>query len=206
MGDDYKSVISDKKDEAKKLMSDDQIAACNVAIHTAAVAAGTAGAIPIPVADAIPISGAQITMAIALGKIFDQQLSETAAKALISAVASTFVGRTIVKMVPVVGWVVSAAVAAGVTEAVGWTLAVDFAKKSQILSATKKNEASNNQESVKMAEEELALIERTKKYTEDNEKDDDFWTLLDEISDYINTHNLDKDSELWSEYNRILNL
>jgi uncharacterized protein (DUF697 family) len=34
----------------------------------------------------------------------------------------------LVKLIPVVGWGVSAAVAAGVTEAIGWTVAVDMAK------------------------------------------------------------------------------
>ena len=34
----------------------------------------------------------------------------------------------LIKLVPIGGWIVSAAVAAGVTEAIGWTVAVDFAK------------------------------------------------------------------------------
>ena len=131
MANEYKSVISDKKKEADRLMSDDQIKACNVAIHSASVTAGVAGVIPIPVADAVPITGAQITMAISLGNIFEQKLSDSAAKALISAAAATFVGRTLIKLIPVAGWIASAGVAAGVTEAIGWTLAVDFAKEYQ---------------------------------------------------------------------------
>ncbi len=127
----YESVISDKKKEADGLMNEEQMEACNVAIHAAAVAAGVVGAIPIPVPDALPISGAQVTMAIALGKIFEQKLSDSIAKALVSAAATTFVGRTLIKFIPVVGWIVSAGVAAGVTEAIGWILAVDFAKEYQ---------------------------------------------------------------------------
>lgn len=129
MANEYKTVISDQKKEANKLMTDEQITACNVAIHTASIAAGAAGVIPVPVADAVPISGAQVTMAIALGKVFDQKLEDSAAKALIGTAASTFVGRTLVKLIPVAGWLASAAIAAGVTEAIGWTLAVDFAKQ-----------------------------------------------------------------------------
>ena len=128
---DYKKIISDKRLEAGKLMTSDQVAKCNAAIHTASVAAGAVGVIPIPVVDAIPISGAQITMVIALGKIFDQKISDSAAKGLIGAAASTLVGRSLVKIIPVVGWVVSAGVAAAVTEAIGWTIAVDFAKNAR---------------------------------------------------------------------------
>ena len=131
MSKEYKKVIADKRLEAGKLMTQNQLTKCNVAIHTAAVACGAAGAIPIPVADAIPITGAQITMVIALGKIFNQQISESAAKGLIGAAASTLVGRSLVKLIPIAGWFVSAGIAAGVTEAIGWSIAVDFANASR---------------------------------------------------------------------------
>ena len=39
---DYKKKIADMRLEAGKLMTKDQIAKCNIAIHTAAVAAGAA--------------------------------------------------------------------------------------------------------------------------------------------------------------------
>ncbi len=129
MVDEYKSVIADKKEEADRLMNAEQMGACNIAIHAASVVAGAAGAIPMLVADALPISGAQVTMAIALGNIFEQKLSDSAAKALVSAAATTFVGRTLIKLIPIGGWIASAGIAAGVTEAIGWTLAVDFAKE-----------------------------------------------------------------------------
>lgn len=128
MSKDYKKAIKNKRLEAGKLMTEKQIAQCNTAIHTASVASGASGAIPIPIADAIPISAAQVTMVIALGKIFDQEITAAAAKGAIAAAASTFVGRNLVKLIPVAGWIVSAAVAAGVTEAIGWTIAVDMAK------------------------------------------------------------------------------
>lgn len=128
---DYKKIIADKRLEAGNLMTKDQMTKANVAIHTAAVASGALGAIPIPVADALPISAAQVTMVIALGKIFDQSITEGAAKGLIGAAASTFVGRNLVKLIPIAGWVISAAVAAGVTEAIGWIVAVDFAKQAR---------------------------------------------------------------------------
>ena len=131
MGKDYKKVLKDKRLEAGKLMTEDQIVKVNAAIHTASVASGAAGAIPIPVADAVLISAAQVTMVLALGKIFDQELTDSAAKGIIGAAASTFIGRNLVKLIPVAGWIASAAVAAGVTEAIGWTVAVDFAKNAR---------------------------------------------------------------------------
>lgn len=141
MGQDYKKIITDKRLEAGKLMTDDQIVKCNIAIHTASVAAGASGAIPIPVADAIPMAAAQVTMVIALGQIFEQEITESMAKGMLGAAASTFVGRELFKLIPVVGWITSAGIAAGVTEAIGWTLAVDFAKNYRQEYERKKNAA-----------------------------------------------------------------
>lgn len=126
---DYRKKIKEARLEAGKLMTHKQLTACNAIIHTASVACAAAGAIPIPVADAIPISAAQITMVVSLGKTFGIKITEGAAKAAISAAAACFVGRNLVKFIPVAGWVVSAGVAAGVTEAIGWGIAVDFAKQ-----------------------------------------------------------------------------
>lgn len=128
----YKKVIADKRSQAERLMNGDQLTKCNIAIHTASIASAAAGVVPFPVADAVPITIAQITMVVSLGSIFDTKVSESVAKGLIGAAASTFVGRNIVKLIPIIGWGVSAAVAAGVTEAIGWTIAVDFAKDAKL--------------------------------------------------------------------------
>lgn len=128
MENEYKKVIIDKKIEAGKLMTKKQMDECNIAIHTASVAAAASGIIPLPGVDAVPISAAQITMVLALGKVFNQKITDSAAKGIIGAAASTFIGRNLIKIIPVAGWVVSAAVAAGVTEAIGWSIAADFAK------------------------------------------------------------------------------
>lgn len=128
MAENYKSVISDKKQQANRLMNEDQLKKCNLTIHIASAASAAAGAVPIPVVDAIPITTAQITMVLALGKVFDTEITESAAKGLIGAVASTFVGRNFIKFLPIVGWGISAVVAAGITEAIGWVIAVDLAK------------------------------------------------------------------------------
>ena len=87
------------------------------------------------------MSVAQVTMVIALGKIFGQKITDSTAKGLLGAAASTFVGRELFKFIPVVGWITSAGIAAGVTEAVGWTVAVDFAKTYRTEYERKKNAA-----------------------------------------------------------------
>ena len=106
---------------------------CHLAIHSATVAAGAAGAIPIPMSDAIPITAAQIAMIIGLGKVFDITLSESAAKSIASVAITQKAGRAIftniLKGVPggqVVGSLIGAATAVSLTEALGWIIADDF--------------------------------------------------------------------------------
>lgn len=125
----YKATTTVMRSRALEIMTIDQFAKCKMAIHTASVAAGAEAVILIPGIDAIPITATQITMIIALGKIFDQQISESVAKGIVGAAASTFVGRNLVKFIPFAGMAVSAAISAGITEAIGWTAAVDFANQ-----------------------------------------------------------------------------
>ena len=143
---DYKKTRKQAMQRAEELMTAAQKSQCKKIIHTAAVASGAAGAIPIPIADAIPITTAQITMVIALGKVFKIKLSETAAKTVLTSVAAPIVGRTIagaaLKFIPVAGWIASAALAAGITEAIGWVIANGFARKN--LNEILLNEADNN--------------------------------------------------------------
>ena len=130
MKNDYKQLAASKKKEAHRCMTAQQYKQCQIAIHTASAASAAAGAIPVPIADAVPITAAQVAMAFRLGAIFHMQVTKTAAEGLVSAAASTLMGRTLVKLIPLVGWGVSAVVAAGVTEAIGWMIAVNFAKSS----------------------------------------------------------------------------
>ena len=88
-------------------------------------------------------------MVVSLGKVFGQKITETAAKGIISAAASTLICRRLAKMIPIVGWGISAAVAAGITEAIGWTSAVDFAKQAKNDNSSEvKTELSQNQEAL----------------------------------------------------------
>ena len=112
---------------------------CHVAIHSATVAAAAAGAIPITMSDAVPITAAQIGMIIALGKAFDITLSQAAAKSIASVALTQQAGRAvasgILKAIPgvgtIIGGMVGASTAAGLTEALGWIVADDFYRMSQ---------------------------------------------------------------------------
>lgn len=204
----YKKVITEKKNLARRLMNKDQFNHCNLAIHTASVASAAAGAIPIPVADAIPITATQVTMVLALGKVFDANFTESVAKGLIGAAASTFVGRSLVKMIPIFGWGVSAAVAAGVTEAIGWTIAVDLANDAKNrweerhnsattkTSKTRSSEPASNESSVQNnPKQEYATIDvleaRAEEYLSGGKKrvnhEDDFSSLLSDIEKVLDS-------------------
>lgn len=107
---------------------------CHLAIHSATTAAAAAGAIPIPMSDAIPITAAQIAMIVQLGKVFGITLSQAAAKSIAGVTLTQSAGRAVasglIKAVPgagtVIGGVIGATTAAALTEALGWIVADDF--------------------------------------------------------------------------------
>ncbi len=111
-----------------------QLIACNAIIHSASVSAGGVGAglAQLPLADSALITPIQIGMIIALGKVFKQEISKAAAKAILGGAAAAFAGRGISQLlvgwVPVVGNVINTATAAGITEAVGWLAVDNFSK------------------------------------------------------------------------------
>lgn len=116
-------------------MTNDQKIKCNAIIHTASASAAAVGAglAQVPGSDNALLTPIQLTMTISLGKVFDIELTETTAKAAIASVAASTIGRTVTQFL--VGWIpgfgnaINATTAAGLTEAMGWTLADDFAKQ-----------------------------------------------------------------------------
>lgn len=112
---------------------------CHIAIHSATAAAAAAGAIPIPMADAVPITAAQIAMVVRLGKVFGLSLSESTTKSILGVTVTQSAGRTLaanlIKAVPgagtVIGGAISAGTAAALTEALGWLVADDFYRMSK---------------------------------------------------------------------------
>ena len=121
-------------DISKITMPEDQKQKCHTIIHGAAVAAGGAGSglAQVPMADSAIITPIQIGMIIALGKVFDQKITKSAANAILSGMVASFAGRTasqlLVGWLPLVGNAVNAATAASLTELVGWNAAEQFYK------------------------------------------------------------------------------
>jgi uncharacterized protein (DUF697 family) len=118
----------------KKRIPKEYLVKCHAVIHSAALAAGAFGAIPIPIADAIPISAAQITMILSLGKVYDLAVDKHTAEALIGVGLAVKGGRFIVsnifKAIPginlTVGAVIGASTAVAITQALGWLVADNF--------------------------------------------------------------------------------
>lgn len=109
---------------------------CHTIIHSATMAAATAGAIPIPMSDAVPITTVQIGMIILLGKVFDITVTQATARSIAGVILTQKTGRAIVtnilKVIPgagtIIGGGIGAATAAGLTEALGWIVVDEFFK------------------------------------------------------------------------------
>ena len=111
---------------------------CHVIIHGASVSAGAVGAglAQIPCSDNALITPIQLTMTIALGRVFGIELTDSAARASLASIAAATVGRTasqvLIGWIPVAGNILNACTAASLTEAMGWLLAEDFAKQAVV--------------------------------------------------------------------------
>ena len=106
---------------------------CHIAIHSATTAAAAAGAIPIPMSDAIPITAAQVAMIISFGISLSQSAAKSIASVVVTQQAGHAIFANILKCIPgggVAGAVVGATTAATLTEALGWIVADDFYRMS----------------------------------------------------------------------------
>lgn len=116
-------------------MTNEQTAKCHAIIHANSVAAGAVGAglAQLPASDSIVIIPIQIEMTILLGKVFELEISETAAASLTATSLSTLAGRGISQVLigwmPGIGNIINCCTAAGVTESLGWIIADMFDKQ-----------------------------------------------------------------------------
>lgn len=113
-------------------ITDDQREKCHVIIHSAAMAgAGIAATLAqIPGSDNLPLVATEVTMVIALGKVFGIDLKESAAKSFIAGSLGTLVGRGVSQFlfgwIPGLGNIIDATTAFGVIESLGWVVVDDF--------------------------------------------------------------------------------
>ena len=97
------------------------------AIHSAALLAGTVGLLsPIPGSDAVLIAPIQAVLVLKLGSVYGVRPSAAALKSAGYAALGQVMGkssaRILTALLPGVGSVVRAGVAASVTEAIGWAV------------------------------------------------------------------------------------
>lgn len=130
---DIEDVLKSIKATTSSNLNSKQAVLCHAIIHSAAIACSAIAFLPIPVADTIPITSAQIAMVIGLGKVFKNKLTKSDAQILLKTAAAPLVGRTLAKtafiFVPGIGWVINGAIAGAITEILGWIIVNDFAAK-----------------------------------------------------------------------------
>lgn len=116
----------------KETMTEEQRIKCHAIIHSASTIAGAVGVglAQLPVSDNVVLVPIQMGMVVALGNIFNQHITDSIANAMVLSSASSFVGRAIsqvfVGWIPGIGNLVNATTAAGITEAIGWSITDKF--------------------------------------------------------------------------------
>jgi len=125
-------------------------------IHGASAIAGTVGAVPIPIADAIPISAAQISMLIGIARLYDEtNVPKAALAGMTAAIAASVAGRQFVKLIPGAGSVVGAGTAIAITEALGWFVVINLERGKSIDQIAKDFKPSDVLSMVKNTKEEV---------------------------------------------------
>ena len=110
---------------------------CHAIIHGASAATGMVGAglAQIPTSDTLVITPAQISMIIALGKVFNMNISNSTAKSILVGIGTSHGGRiasqVLIGWFPGVGNALNAATAVTITEAVGWLAVAHFKDQQQ---------------------------------------------------------------------------
>ena len=110
---------------------------CAAIIHSSSAAAAAVGAglAQIPVADSTILVPIQTAMITAIGKIYGLQLTETMCESLsatqLSSMAGKALAKTLVSWIPGIGNAINGAVAASITEGLGWLVVDSFEKQKQ---------------------------------------------------------------------------
>ncbi len=189
--DDYRKVFKDKKTEAKEIMTQEQYNKCNFIIHREAVDEGSEtakAALSLIYVSDVPISATQIKMVILLGKVFKQKNTKLSAQAYIESVLTTIWGRSLAELDPLGSIVRSVAFAAGVTEAIGWRIAVEFVKNEKYsirerLIAEAETFLSGSKSRKENKEEYNKLLNDFDNFLLDVPKGDQLYDVYDRLSD-----------------------
>ena len=116
----------------KKELPEKEKKRCNIIIHSASVACGAVGVVPVAgIAASTPI---QIGMITALAANFGIKISKEYAKSILISLSSVLAGRAVAQFaffIPIVGIAINTATAAGLTELIGWIIADRFYNQQQ---------------------------------------------------------------------------
>lgn len=124
-------------------MTTEQEIACHAIIHSFSSAAGAVGfgLAQIQLADNVAISAIQMGMTMALGQVFGQHFTRSAAAAHAASKMGTLLGVNAAKALwgffPGVGNALNAGTAGALTESLGWMLANEFAYNARSANKTK---------------------------------------------------------------------
>ena len=145
--------------KSKYNLSSEEQKACHSIIHTASASAAAVGAglAQLPLADNVIITPIQVTMIISLGKVFEQEITQTVAKGLLGGFIANFVGRGVAQVafgfLPGIGNVSNAVTAATITESIGWLCVDHFYKEKYLYYGSNKVEERENTYSQMQSEE-----------------------------------------------------
>ncbi len=225
--------MGNKKYKLKAYLTPEEKTKCHAIIHGASVASGGVGAglAQIPLADNAVITPIQIGMIVALGKVFEQEITKSAAQAILSGLAANAVGRgaaqVLVGWVPGIGNAINSATAAALTETIGWMAVDRFAKdaheKTTSNSAGESDTESSNfdfeaDQPYENAEEQV--VERNSPridltiraneflngYKNIISNKEDYRNLCEDFRSFLNDNELDEDDELFNLYDKIRDL
>lgn len=118
-------------------MTEEHEVKAHAIIHSASLAtAGIGGGLAqVPGADNALIVPLQIAMIISLAAVFEIKLTKAAATATLASSTATIAGRglsqILVGWIPVIGNIINASTAFGITETIGWLVANDFASQNK---------------------------------------------------------------------------
>lgn len=117
-------------------MTDEQKIKSHAIIHSASALAASVGAglAQLPCSDNIPLISIQTTMILALGSVFGVRLNQSSSEAVLATTMASVSGRVLCQLilgwVPILGNVVNAATAVGITETIGFAVMSDFSNRS----------------------------------------------------------------------------